>query len=82
MQTAIRKIGNSSGILLPKTVLAHLHLSAGDLIDLDLQDGRVILSAVQRHPREGWAEAAKALAEAGDDKPAWPIFGNVGDERL
>jgi antitoxin MazE len=82
MQTAIKKIGNSSGILLPKPVLAHLHLSAGDLIDLDLQEGRVVLSAAQHHPREGWAEAAKALAEAGDDAPAWPIFANAGDDAL
>jgi antitoxin MazE len=82
MQTAIKKIGNSSGILLPKAVLAHLHLSAGDLIELDLQEGRVILSAVQRHPREGWAEAARALADAEDDKAAWAIFGNDGDEHL
>ena len=82
MQTAIKKIGNSSGILLPKPVLAHLHLATGDLINLDLQDGLVVLSAVQRHPREGWAEAAKALAAADDDKPAWPMFGNDGDENL
>jgi len=82
MQTAIKKIGNSSGILLPKTVLSHLRLSAGDVIELDLQEGRVVLSAAQRHPRAGWAEAAQTLAEAGDDAPIWPPFGNVGDETL
>jgi antitoxin MazE len=82
VQTAIKKIGNSSGILLPKPVLAHLHLATGDLINLDLQDGRVVLSAVQRHPREGWAEAAKALANADDDTPVWPMFDNDCDEDL
>jgi antitoxin MazE len=82
VQTAIKKIGNSSGILLPKAVLAHLHLSAGDKIDLDLQEGRVVLSPVQQHPRAGWAEAARALAETGDDTPAWPLFGNTGDDAL
>ncbi len=82
MQTAIKKIGNSSGILLPKPVLAHLKLATGDMIDLDLQDGRVVLSAVQQHPRAGWAEAAEALAAMGDDEPAWPAFGNAGDEHL
>ena len=82
MRTTIKKIGSSSGILLPKPVLAHLHLATGDLINLDLQDGRVVLSAVQRHPREGWADAAKALSDDGDDKPAWPMFSNDGDEDL
>jgi antitoxin MazE len=82
MQTAIRKIGNSSGIVLPKPVLAHLRLSTGDMIDLDLEDGRVVISPVPRHPREGWAAAAAALAETGDDQAVWPVFANLGDEDL
>ena len=72
MQAAIRRMGNSAAILLPKPVLAHLHVSTGDVLDLDLQDGRVVLSAAQRHPREGWAEAAKALAETGEGGLEWP----------
>ena len=31
-----------------------------------------MLSPTQRHPREGWAEAAKALAEAGEGGLEWP----------
>ena len=82
MQAAIRRMGNSAGILLPKPVLAHLQVQTGDLIDLDLENGRVVLSALKPHPRAGWAEAAKALAEAGDDEAAWPYFGNVDDASL
>jgi len=82
MQTAIRKIGNSSGIVLPKPVLDHLHLSAGDIIDLDLEKGRIIISPSPRHPRAGWATAAAELAREGDDAPIWPAFANDGDEAL
>lgn len=82
MQTAIRKIGNSAGIVLPKPILSHLHLSTGDMIDINLEEGRVIISPAVRHPREGWAEAAAALAEAGDDEPVWPAFANAGDGEL
>jgi len=82
MQTAIKKIGNSSGIVLPKPILAHLHLAAGDLVDLDLRDGSVVLSPVHQHPRAGWAEAAKTLAEAGDDVAVWPAFPNISGEDL
>ena len=72
MQAAIRKMGNSAAILLPKPVLAHLHVAAGDVLQMDLQDGRVVLSPTQRHPREGWAEAAQALVGAGEDRLEWP----------
>lgn len=80
MQTPIRRVGNSAAVLLPKPVLAHLHVSAGDMLDLDLQEGRVVLSPAQRHPREGWAEAAKALTEAGEGELAWPDHDLAGDE--
>ena len=79
MRAAIKRMGNSAAILLPKPVLAHLHVGAGDLLEMDLQEGRVVLSAAQVHPRQGWAEAAKALADAGDVGLAWPAFENAGD---
>lgn len=82
MQTAIRKIGNSSGIVLPKHVLAPLHLTNGDSVDLNVENGRIVISPAPRHPRDGWAAAAAALAQAGDDEAVWPQFGNAGDEDL
>ena len=33
-------------------------------------------------PRAGWAEAAKRLAESGDDVLIWPEFGNDEDTEL
>jgi len=80
MRASIRRMGNSAAILLSKPVLAHLRVSAGDVLDLDLQEGRVVLSPAQHHPREGWAEAAKALAEVGEGDLAWPEFENAGDD--
>lgn len=80
MQAAIKRMGNSAAILLPKPVLAHLHVAAGDLLQMDLQEGRVVLSPAKLHPREGWAEAAKSLAAARDGEMEWPDLGNAGDE--
>ena len=80
MQAAIKRMGNSAAILLPKPVLAHLHVAAGDVLQMDLQEGQVVLSPAQLHPREGWAEAAKALAAAGDGQAEWPELDNAGDE--
>jgi antitoxin MazE len=61
MQTALRKMGNSSGIILPKPILTALGLPTGAKLDLALDDGRVIVTPVKRVAREGWAEAAAAI---------------------
>jgi antitoxin MazE len=63
-------------------VLEELGLTAGDAVDLRLEDGRLILAPVRRPNRAGWAEASRAIAEAGDDSLAWPEFGNAGDADL
>ena len=73
-------MGNPAATLLPRTVLAHLQLAAGDVLQMDLQERRVVLWPVQPHPREGWAEAAKAPAAAGDGQAEWPELDNLGDE--
>ena len=52
------------------------------MIDLDLENGRIIISPARRHPREGWAVAAAELAREGDDAPVWSAFANEGDEAL
>jgi antitoxin MazE len=73
MQIPIRSVSDSTVVQLPAAVLAHLGVAIGDVLHIGLESGRIILSAPnRRHPREGWADAAKALAEAGDDSLEWP----------
>jgi antitoxin MazE len=81
MRASIRKMGNSAGVIIPKPVLNELGVKAGDEIEMTLESGKVVLSPAKRHPREGWAESAKALAESGEEA-AWPEFGNIDDEKL
>jgi antitoxin MazE len=82
MQTAVRKLGNSAGVIIPKNVLAELGLAAGDAVDMHLEDGRLVLAPVRRPARSGWREASRAIAESGDDAPVWLEFGNAGDADL
>lgn len=82
MRTSVRKMGNSSGVIIPKPILAEIGVEAGDDLDLSLDDDRIVLAPVRRHPRAGWAEAAKRIAESGDDALAWPEFGNADDADL
>lgn len=80
MEVAIRKMGNSQGVLIPKPILAQVGLEGS--ADLQVRDGVIEIRPVRRNPREGWAEDAQRLAEQGGDALAWPELANEGDSEL
>jgi antitoxin MazE len=80
MRAAVRKLGNSSGVIIPKALLDEAGVKIGDALDMTLAEGRIVLSPVRRHARAGWAEQSRTIAEAGDDVLVWPEFGNADDE--
>ena len=82
MRAAIRNLGNSSGVISPKSMLAEIGIVAGDRVDLSLEDGRIAITPVRRGPREGWAEAFRVIADAGEDALVWPEFNNEEDGAL
>ena len=63
-KTRIVQIGNSRGIRVPKGLLEHAALP--DDVELQAEHGRLIVRAA-RGPRAGWAAAAKAMRERGED---------------
>ena len=82
MRTALRKMGNSAGMIVPKAILSEIGSTIGEELDIKVENGRIVAAPVRDGVRAGWAEAAQALAEAGDDAPAWPDFANDEDESL
>jgi antitoxin MazE len=80
MEVAIRKMGNSQGVLIPKPILAQLGLEG--TADLQVRDGVIEIRAVRRNLREGWADDARRIADHGDDVLVWPEFSNDGDTDL
>ena len=70
MNTTIRKIGNSEGVILPKEVLDRLNLKAGDTLTLVEREGALELLPVSADlaeqleaAREGMARYRVALRE-------------------
>jgi antitoxin MazE len=61
----IRKIGNSSGVILPKSALAALGVSEGGAVEFVHEPGRITIVPAKRAVREGWAEDFAALAAEG-----------------
>jgi antitoxin MazE len=80
MEVAIRKMGNSQGVLIPKPILAQLGLEG--TADLQVRNGVIEIRAVRRNPREGWADDARRLAALGGDGLVWPDVANEGDDKL
>lgn len=70
MRTSIIKIGNSSGIIIPKAVMKTLGLTERSSVTMQIgTDGLVI----KRTPaRNGWEEAAQEMSRNGDDELLLP----------
>lgn len=77
MLSAVRKFGNSAGVIIPKPLLSAIGAKAGDRVELKVEAGRLVIERIR-----SWAEDAKRLAEGGDDEMVWPEFANEGDETL
>ncbi|CAN7649648.1 AbrB/MazE/SpoVT family DNA-binding domain-containing protein [Pararhizobium sp. LjRoot255] len=82
MLSAVKKIGNSAGVIIPKPLLTEFGVEAGDSVELKVEAGRIVIERVINPPRKGWAEDAKRLAAAEDDTLEWPEFGNEEDAAL
>ncbi len=82
MRAAVRKLGNSSGVIIPKSLLRDLGMSDGGPVDMTLEAGRIVLLPMKRRARAGWAEASQSVVVACDDALLWPEFGNAEDETL
>ncbi len=65
MRAKIVRIGNSRGIRLPKPVMEQVGLR--EEVMLEVKEGTLVISPAER-PREGWAAAAKALSNRGEDR--------------
>jgi antitoxin MazE len=80
MRVTLRKMGNSSGVIIPKPFLAEI--GAAGAVEMAVEDGRIVIEAEKRSPRSGWSDASRALAEGDDDELVWPELGNADDEAL
>lgn len=65
MRTKIIRIGNSQGVRIPKLLLEQAGLTGE--VDLHVEGQQLVIRPAQ-HPRAGWDEAFRQMAERGDDK--------------
>jgi antitoxin MazE len=82
LHLSIRRIGNSQGVVIPKPVLAQLGLSSEAGAEMTIEGSALVLRRPASPARAGWAEAARKIAEAGDDALVMGEFGNAADSEL
>lgn len=82
MQTALRKMGNSTGMIVPRALLGEIGVTIGATMDLKVEDGKLIATPVIASPRAGWAEDAAALGPETEEEMDWARFGTADDTEL
>jgi antitoxin ChpS len=51
MQTLVRKIGNSTGMIIPANILKKYSLNIGDQLDIQDDNGRLVIIPTQTKPK-------------------------------
>lgn len=60
MESSVRKIGNSLGIIIPKSVTDSLHLKEGDTVTVEIEGNSIKVTAI--NPEfEKWTQAYNQL---------------------
>lgn len=62
MLTSMRKIGNSRGVLIPAAFLVSCQIE--DQVDMELQEGQIVIKPVRRKLRDGWFNHPATLSKA------------------
>ncbi len=82
MHVNIRQIGNSQGIVIPKPLLKQMGLSGEAGAEMTVEGDALVLRRPASRVRVSWAEAARKIAESGDDELVMGEFGNADDREL
>lgn len=79
MKTTLRKMGNSTGVIIPKAFLTELGFASGD-VEMTLEDGAIVIRQPTKDARVGWAQASIELSAEQGDVLQWPSIANRASE--
>ena len=70
MKSAIRKMGNSHGVIIPKPLLAEIGAKAGDEVDLAVKGGKIVIAPPRKAPPAAGRRTASVWPRRA--KVVWP----------
>ena len=77
MIVKVRKIGNSTGIILSKSILAQCSIK--DEVTIEVKGEAIIIQPLKKKPREGWEEQFIKAGSLTDHASLIPEFDNKFD---
>jgi len=78
MRATLRKMGNSQGVIIPKTLITQLGFETE--VEMRVTETGILLEKPKKkHPREGWGEASQGLMDEPLDSE-WLDFPNADDK--
>ena len=84
MQTLVRKIGNSTGTIIPAAILKKLNLKEGDRVDIQDDEGRIVIVPNRIKPKftltELWAKCDES-ALMPQELIDWDNTSEAGNEK-
>jgi antitoxin MazE len=80
MKIAIRKMGNSQGVIIPKPLLAQADLEKE--AQITVEKGCIVLRRPPSESRKGWADASRNIAKAGESAAEWSDFASEVDAKI
>lgn len=77
LQVAIRAVGNSKGVVIPKIILEQSGIEG--IVEMTVDGEKIILSKPKNITREHWAQDALHLSQANEDELLLGDFANEAD---
>lgn len=68
MRTTIRRLGNSQGVSIPRSVLDEAGFAIDSPVEMTVDGSSIVLRKIAVHPRAGWADDAQSAVDAPEDK--------------
>ncbi len=84
MQTVVRKIGNSTGTIIPASLLKKLDLKEGDRVDIQDDNGRILITPNRTRSQYTLTELLAKCDESApmpQDLVDWETSSEVGNEK-
>lgn len=68
MRTVIRRLGNSQGVSIPRTILDEAGMTLDSPIEITVDGAAIVLRKISVHPRDGWAADAALVTDDVEDR--------------
>lgn len=79
IQTKIRKVGNSAGVILSKEIIRQANIQ--EAVNIEVAKDKIIITPVHKNPRAGWEKQLIKAGSLQDKELLAEEFPNEFDEK-